>query len=1409
MSINSFLTNPVKVIIYDPVRSRNIKQFVAIGDVPTAVVRALEKPNEKSASVLSSFYGSNYRQKLNMTKEGRYIDIENIEELLKNDVDTDSTNRTGQVKTVSNIEHIQFDSATSYVSNVCIYPEDKFSELKNKIFAMSGIPPYRQHLFWINGRAETTYNIYKDGIYPIDIRSITEETYKIDELPIDKYLYDWRDSVKVEALDTFQVLEKTLPITNIVYVVDIAQFIYPVRGALATTMQSGYKFDLIYYGFVLKYWPEFTPEVFTEYMANERELSDKYPSLAPTKSHIVQQLKYEGDIINAMYKNSKKISDIPVKIAITQVIAGMTSQCIVNIRNLFDYLETSEMIPEIYAKIEYQNHKYRLQKRLATVEPIQFPAAGFSKTGITLAINYGDIGPALRKQHATHTTHTAHNKQHATQKQMFLNIQSDGTYFIKANWNEEDEMGFRSIFDAIKKVIDPVIAKINSLQRLIFAFGAGLPIVTKNLYYHGLNIALHWKKVITETAFKDFKNLLDPYVRSKIIVPKIIQQTYDKAEYIFTKGMYQFDTTQIEKILTASHRINLNNYYMHLSSSAIALKWGQNYEGRNMRVIHRTTDIKFEIYDIKEAEFNTFYRYILGFLYNAEGELKDDMKRYTGVKKLRKLREQDPELFDLKKHGSDKVYSTICQNQRQPIIYSENEIKGKTKLTKYWNFTYGEPAWYQCPSAKYPNLSFIVGMHPKGYCLPCCNKKTHIAHDGTSGHLSKHQINAVCIEKHSYQAESSGEVSRHIMNYGKFIDTKRLSKLPQASIKQLFANTLQATDQKIPLDYYLYGVPQHVPDAPYVGLIYAAAEALSTNMEDLAGMIIEKITKMSFMSILGGTIMDDFQSSDELTVYINDVFIKKKLLVKARGFLRWNELFIEILHSMGVNVFCFIDKNTHITMSLNGVFLNEIIFAERSGTALYGRNIIVIVHEKNYYPIFVVNPDHYFKSLEVDKKIYGSDDKIIQILCKVVLSQPRDEEFKKLLDLDIIKAFCAASNWRLILKYINKQNLCYGCLLNGGETTGDNSTKKMYVPINYSIHTSDGVPISFQVLDVRDDISVDDVLKFITEFNEFIVAKYSIGTVTKYALIENVRLVSANSNSDSTNNKSSMDSNSDNTTDTKITGVLTNNGIFYTKKTPMVTSTDILSGSIEPLKITPLLYDYLEVNSKIIAQEKPVEDNMTTGIGAALYQNYLYQLFLIEFVNYLGKERNTAIRNEISELIKTTNFSKNISEFKDRLEGLLKGYPGDYKIMQDQINQFYATMDKNLLIEAIKNTDYEFDHMLLQNLKNMEIPELKNKLKEISAQITVLKEVNVKDFPNVYIPCEDFESIGQSPAYCTTRKLIINRDIDDFIEILASDIKSPMKINHIMANIWRDTCRLPLDFIKRPNEIIIISQSEY
>lgn len=1311
-----------------------------------------------------------------------------------------------------------FEPGIDYVTDVHVFPEDKFSELKEKIYLVANIPAYRQHMFYIDrNRLRTIYQIHAEGIYNIDIRNLSAFKDNVHGIPIDKALYDIRASIRVEAQDMFRILGETLSFDNVVYIVDLAQFTSKIHTQLMEVVNDTYQFELFYYGFVVKFWPQLTQECFYDYMRSEPELQHKYPDLAKNKMALASIYKTEREIITGDYRNiSRAMSyaqNVGVTIAITQMVATVSAnRVMLNIRNLFDKLRVTRCIPEIHAYIEYNNKRYMLRKRhIRNGSDIQFPSGTLMKNGITIAIS-------LRKsdQESFHSKSTISTMENEQSRYLFLNIWANGKYFIRTLWNEEDELGFDDIIKIMKKFTDPIINGINNLGKYVFISGTSLsPITKQNINYQGLNICVFWKKVMLESTFKVIRGLWDIYMRARITGPRNVQQ-FDKYEFLFRKGMYEFDTTAIDRIITASNNIVLTNYYAHLSNNTVKQKWDQNYDGRIVRMSHRTTDIRFEVSDIRDHEFQIFYQYIVSFVYRAINDEKvktalATSKSYKDVKKLRKLREQDPELYNLKKYGSKKVYSIICQNQRQPLIYTPDELKSLPaqeikKLTQYWNFTLNKPAYYGCPNRKYPHLSFMVGAHPKHYCLPCCNKKPQLGEDS-----KKTRVNSICLQKHKFIGTESTidtGISRHIMNYGKDVDLGRLSKLPQTAIKNLLFNTLM--DDK--LNYYIYGVAQHVPGVENIGIIYAAAEALGIHMEELIDKILVELKKPSganlFITLLNGTLIEYFRNVHDLVNSIKDLFLDMKLFsTEIQKFKQWSELFTELLHVLfKVSIFTFIDESgsgEHIELFVSDILRNEIIYISRltasdsdddkdenahnislvsslTSDQIY---LIFIKKQNRFYPIFVIDADKYFKTFEVDMRQYSYDAKIIQLLYSMVKYEARVEELsvEKTIDLSSIKAFTTKfPEWAVVKKFINRQNLCYALMLSHAD-------QNVYVPIDYSVYISDNIELCFDAF-MRDEYQLHyaALTLFFTSINKFIRAEYSVGGSTElysYKLLNPIDYFGVASNGEAVK---------------QIIGTTTDNNLmFYFNK---YSEQELDKG----LPIRSINYDYNEVNKLIIARSPPVEDNRTKKIGEALYNNYLYQLFVIEFVNYLNNERNEGLRSRLKQIIKDTNFKKDLSQFRKELRLLLKDYPADLKIVFNQLLAFYsAYFDKPSLFEQIDNTIYEFDRVTMNKLRNLPRDGLKTELKLIAESFTVQRDfdsTNVK-FPNIYMPCGEMTDVT---GYCEKNKLIINKPLDEFVDILATDLMDDLKSKYLLNAALGDTVLDYLVFTKYSSELVTV-----
>jgi hypothetical protein len=224
-----------------------------------------------------------------------------------------------------------------------------------------------------------------------------------------------------------------------------------------------------------------------------------------------------------------------------------------------------------------------------------------------------------------------------------------------------------------------------------------------------------------------------------------------------------------------------------------------------------------------------------------------------------------------------------------------------------------------------------------------------------------------------------------------------------------------------------------------------------------------------------------------------------------------------------------------------------------------------------------------------------------------------------------------------------------------------------------------------------------------------------------------------------------------------------------------------------------IMYDYTQVNHQIMTRALPVPDPTTERLGEALYSNHIYQLFLIEFINYLGAERNNILRKKLYSAAE--GLGKDYGKFSKELEGLLKDHPGDLAKIQSQLT--FHRPEHGKFVTQLENTVYDFDRTTFSRLRAMPRPEMIRELHKICAEFTIHKSIDTTkiQFSNIYISCREGESI------CKGKKLIIDRDLTAMIDILATDIMNRLKGIHIFDI---DNTIDYFAFEKIPTEIITI-----
>jgi hypothetical protein len=431
-----------------------------------------------------------------------------------------------------------------------------------------------------------------------------------------------------------------------------------------------------------------------------------------------------------------------------------------------------------------------------------------------------------------------------------LTVGADGRCEAAADWREDDRADFERVTREIHSVVAPTLEAVNNMGAAAFPIGGELAVEPprRGRAIGAITVSAFWPHAVTTAGFRELKSRFRLYERAGVIGVRGLQQA-GAYTFAFRRGIVAYDPRQADRATRVSEdgirrtRVGPANQYVWLSDTTSADRWAAAFQGRTVRIHHRATDLRVEILEASNlAEFEIIRRYVFSFLDGLlvgpdrlrvgeaarPGAAQPGVSQQPTSRRLRRLQERDPVLFDLKKHDpSSVVYSVLCQSSRQPSVYNEQEArqlgaKRRAGLVKYWNFTEGRPAFYECPAPKYPHLSLRSGLHPLGFCVPCC-KKTRPAY-GSRAAL----VNEECV-RHKGKApeeEDAAAVSRHVLTYGKQIPVGRLSDAPREVSEGLLLDAIP-----LPYSLKLIGVTQSSPAVPDAGYAYALAHATGIGSE--------------------------------------------------------------------------------------------------------------------------------------------------------------------------------------------------------------------------------------------------------------------------------------------------------------------------------------------------------------------------------------------------------------------------------------------------------------------------------------------------------------------------------------------------------------------------------------------------
>ena len=1341
-------------------------------------------------------------------------------------------------------------AALPVYSDIAVYPEDTLFDLRMKLCAASGVPLWRAHLFYYVGAGGAAddegpllpYRITLDNVpLPIDWRAIADRAQgqSIAGLAIDPLIEDRRDALHVEALDSFTQLAPltadgsalTLVRVTRAYFVDMATVLEPVwssgsgphRGKLAAALRDRYQFDLLYYGGVLRYWPHLSADAASRALGAERDaLAAAYPRLAPDPAALRARFATERAICERALDWQPPAArggrnDVAVTLATMRVLpAGARLRTAV--RNIFDWVPTA---PDgaVAARVQFDMQARGVQAVKRHIS---------SYTGSVAPAASAFVARATRHDTAVFALSRARGGVEAPPAVApiaVLTIGGAGNYEVSAEWREEDRTGFDALRSELMRVAEPTLRAVNAMGAAAFPVGGALQIVSgapselrARTRLGSITASAFWPHAVSTAAYRDLKARLREYELAGIITVRGLQQSGTYA-FIFRRGIVAYDRQIAERVITGDHPVANGNQYAWLFDNDVAARWAAAFAGRMVRLYHRATDLRVEIVRADSlGEFDLIRRYIFAFLEslrvgrNAIALTSPGDGAGSGhAKRLRRLQERDPALFDLKRHASafgpePSVYSVLCQAGRQPHIYNKDEFAGlgakaRARLIEYWNFTEAAPAYYDCPSASYPHLSFRAGVHPLGYCLPCCKKARAAVNSRAAA------VNQECIDKFARAgagargevASSAAEGARHILAYGKALPAGRLGDLPRPVSEELLLDAVPGQTHLV-----LVGVPQAVPAVPAAGFAFALARALAgrARAPDPAAVLSELadgIRALGAEHQALGPAAAEFSSGPDLAAALERAFVAQDpapCAFSPGGALaeRWPDLLIAAARVVfGVETVVLFDAAGNGLVTLEATQAGALALADPRARAAGAPPIIILLAASTgVAPVALTARSRRGQDPTVTVFEPGSS-----IYAAFAAAFAANAAADKLVTAATVAEFAAADpDWAVDARLATVTGAVYAVMLRAAR--GPHAGALAYIPVAHGPVIADGTRVVYGPRPAA-ALPAAALDAAVAAINAFASRRPGVEPLPARADAAVAPLVAGGST------------------------------VGYRGRDRPPYLYFYHDGAGGPAagngaRAIQLPYSPRDVDAAIArlryGTETPEDAAAFAAVEAraarAHAQQRVYPLLLAEFAATLRAERNTGLRDAIKHTIASTQFtsSRSIADLRARLGELLSGWPDDGLAVRAALSRAYAgaaggdsratiAESANRIIDA---TVFTFDRLTLARLRALKThAETVTELRRIMAPHVAAAGTGLAAAPiNMFIACAEQTDLPRSQ--CEAGRLAIaDRDLAGFFDCLARDVHNAGKatlLSAASAGVLDG-----LDFIRRPDEHITILQS--
>lgn len=963
--------------------------------------------------------------------------------------------------------------STINISNILINEYMTIYDLKVLIYNIVGISVENQHI-----EQYIDKNQYKNIEYIFENTSlllyldtclnnlINYENNQLYDISLDSNLINNRHLYIIKEFSKIKKLKDLDNINNLEFdIFNIDDFILNKDQLNKQLSQDTENFNNIYYGFIEKYFAYYTVDLFAYYLKSDNKL-DIYPNLYIERKSIINKLNELNKLDNIkLQKNDSKstINKLNIK------IESYNTEKSLDIQYIFNILELQKFnnIHKIKCKLNINDKNVYLEK-------INVLDMKFNNNLLETNLEFDSMSILI----------TINNKKFKLiDNTITLVIDVYNNLYLTFFPNEEFDLeDYKTLLEL---EINKIIVQLNKALQL--------------------NITLLNKYNIKILSL-DSEVLLDNS-KNNITYQYIIKKIQDN-EYLDYYKLHEFDDIS-NKIELKSRYADINTYINEnklnsLSDNYFIFRLDPYLIDRYNKIVYdskiiiqiRTDDIKISYNNIGINEYDNIKSFFIKIILSSLTKNNTNNKNFTNANKIKILKETDPKLYIINKNNKN-VYSRKCQSNKQPIIVQPKDVNSKKNVVKYWNFTKNKDEFYSCDNKKYPYVTFLTGLHPNNYCIPCCRKKSV---DDVKIFSSYKNIHSKCLKTFKYIKEDVDNAqvkSRYIINYSCkiILEHNRMMELP-ITLKKILNSKYDVVEDD-DITYYIQGVMQNFVNINNVSLIYILSLILDKNISELIIFINTFIIANPNIinNLLGGKLLNYVSNIKELVKLINNTFSPNINLQHFISFDLWNEFFIELSKYFGYMYIIIDEIDIDI---LNDSKLKLLIDNKIKNTYEYISNnykyVILVRRVINnityYYPILKLNYKEYFVNNKQYKIAFSNEDIIILQIKNIFKLSIEKIKKSENITLELVRNFLLSNNKYKIIKYfLNKNTEIYSILIQI-----NNKTNYIYLNLDKTILSSisykeafksnlyDFNPIKIQTY----NITYTNVLQFINEINNFI-----------------------------------------------------------------------------------------------------------------------------------------------------------------------------------------------------------------------------------------------------------------------------------------------------------------------------------